>query len=140
MACPEFEDLILDYCEGASSPADSALLESHIAACLPCREHLAQQQELDFRLAKSLPRPTLSHAFAENLAARIAVEQRTPRFRRITRALDTIGYVSLATAAGFLIEQVPHASQWIGQIIVVSSAAFCLWQMAKALRTTYGHR
>jgi anti-sigma factor RsiW len=140
MACPEFEDLILDYCEGASSPADSALLEAHIAACLPCREYLSQQQELDLRLTKSLPRPSLSPAFAGNLAARIAVEHRAPRFRRVARVLDTIGYLSLATAGGFLIEQLPHAGQWIGQVVVVSSAAFCLWQMAKALRTTYGHR
>ena len=140
MACPEFEDLILDYCEGASSPADSVLLESHIAACLPCREYLAQQQELDLRLAKSLPRPALSASFAANLTARIAVERRAPRFRRFARVLDTIGYLSLATAAGCLIEQLPHANQWFGHAILASSAAFCLWHTAKALRITYRHR
>ena len=72
MACPEFEDLILDYCEAAASPADSALLESHVAGCPACRSSLAQQQELELRLAKSLTQPALSPAFAPRLAARIA--------------------------------------------------------------------
>jgi anti-sigma factor RsiW len=140
MACPEFEDLILDYCEGASSPTDRALLESHIAACILCRESLAEQQELDLRLAKSLTQPALSPAFAADLAARIAGERRTPQFRRIPAVLDAVGYLSIAATAGYLIQQLPHAGQWIGTVVLASSAAFCLWETGKALRTTYGHR
>jgi anti-sigma factor RsiW len=140
MACPEFEDLILDYCEGASSPADRALLESHVAACVGCREYLAEQQELDLRIAKSLAQPTLSPAFAANLSARIAVERRTPQSRRLPAILDAIGYLSIAATAGYLIQQLPHAGQWMGLGVLASSAAFCLWETGKALRTTYGHR
>jgi len=96
MACPEFEDLILDYCEGAASPADGALLESHIAACAGCRQYLALQRELDLRLAKSLARPALSPDFARELTARMAERRRTPRLRWLPRILDSTGYLSLA--------------------------------------------
>ena len=140
MACPEFEDLILDYCEGAAAPADAALLESHMAACGNCRAHLAGQQELERRLSNSLVRPSLSPAFAGRLAARIAVERRTPQFRRLPRILDGIGYLSLASAAGCLIQQLPHAGTWIGLAALAGSAAFGLWETGKALRTTYGNR
>jgi anti-sigma factor RsiW len=140
MACPEFEDLILDYCEGAASPADSALLQSHIAACSGCRAHLAQQQELELRLAESLPRPALSPQFAAHLAARIAAERRAPKMRWLPRILDGIGYLSLASAGGYLIQQLPHAGTWVGLAALAASAAFGLWETGKALRGNYGHR
>ena len=140
MACPEFEDLILDYSEGAASPADRAMLDSHIAACLDCRAYLAQQQELDLRLSRSLARPALSPAFHANLATRIAVERHAPRFLWIPRTLDAIGALSLASAAGYLIQQLPHAATWVGLVSLAASAAFGLWETGKALRTTYGHR
>jgi anti-sigma factor RsiW len=140
MACPEFEDLILDYSEGAAAPADSALLESHVAACAGCREYLALQQELDLRLSKSLALPVLSPAFAPLLAARIAERRRAPRLRWLPRLLDGIGYLSLASAAGYLLQQLPHARIWIGLAALAGSAAFGLWESGKALRGTYGHR
>jgi anti-sigma factor RsiW len=138
MACPEFEDLILDYCEAAASPADSALLESHIAVCPACRESLAKQQELDLRLAKSFPAPSLSPAFAPRLAARIAAERPTIHFRWLPRILDGIGYLGMATAGGYLLQQLPHAA--VGVTVIAACAAFGAWEMGKALRETYGHR
>jgi anti-sigma factor RsiW len=140
MACPEFEDLILDYSEGAASPADCALLESHIAACGECRGYLARQQELDLRLAKSVVRPALSPAFNSNLAELIAAQRRAPQFLWLPRILNAIGYLSLALAAGCLLQQLPNAGAWVGLVSIAASAAFCIWEMGKALRTTYGHR
>jgi anti-sigma factor RsiW len=138
MACPEFEDLILDYCEAAASSADRALLESHVAVCQACRDCLAQQQELDQRLAKSLAAPSLSPAFAPGLAARIAAERRAPQFLWLPRILDGIGYLGVATAAGYLLQQLPHAA--VGVTVIAACAAFGLWETGKALRATYGHR
>ena len=140
MACPEFEDLILDFCEGAASPPDAALLQSHIATCAACRAYLAGQQELDLRLAKSLTQPTLSPSFAGRLAARIAAQPRAPQFRWIPRILDGIGYLSMAAAAGYLLQQLPHAADWVGLTVLAASAAFGIWETGKALRATYGHR
>jgi anti-sigma factor RsiW len=140
MACPEFEDLILDYCDGAASPADSAILEAHIAVCAGCRWYLAAQQELDLRLAKSLPRPALSPQFTAHLAARIAIaggrnQRRHSQFRSLPRILDGIGYLSMAAAAVCLMQQLPHAGVWIA---LTASAAFTLWQTGKALWGAYG--
>jgi anti-sigma factor RsiW len=140
MACPEFEDLILDYCEGAAPPADRTLLESHVAACTDCRAFLYAQQELDLRLARSLPRPALSAVFASRMAARIARHRHIRRFQRLPRVLDCIGYLSLAFAAGCLLEQLPHAGIWIGLATLAGSAAFGLWESGKALRQTFSHR
>ena len=141
MACPEFEDLILDYCEAAASSADRALLEAHIAVCPACRSSLAQQQELDLRLAKSLAAPSLSPAFGPRLAARIAAERRAPQFRWLPRILNGIGYLGMATASGYLLQQLPHAADyWVGLTVIAASAAFGVWEMGKALRATYGHR
>jgi len=140
MACPEFEDLILDYCEGAASQADSALLESHIAACSACRAWLAEQRELDLRLAKSIAAPSLSPEFPGRLAARIAAEPRPREFRRLPRVLDAIGCLGIAATAGYLLQQLPHAGDWVGLVTLAASAAFALWETGKALRTTYGHR
>ena len=128
MACPEFEDLILDYSEGAASPADCAMLDSHIAACVDCRAYLAEQQELERRLSKSLTRPALSPAFDSTLAARIATERRAPQFRWLPRALDAIGVLSVASAAGYLVQQLPHAATWVGLVSLGASAAFGLWE------------
>lgn len=140
MACPEFEDLILDYCEGAASPADRALLESHVAACDGCRAFLAGQQELDVRLAESLVPPELSPAFASRLAACIAGQRRPPRLLWLPRILDGVGYISVAAAAGFLLQQLPHAGTWIGTAAFAASAAFGIWETGKALRGSVGHR
>ena len=140
MACPEFEDLILDYCEAAASPADSALLESHVAGCPACRSSLAQQQEIELRLAKSLTQPALSPAFAPRLAAPIAAERRAPQFFWLPRILNGIGYLGMAAAAGYLLQQLPHATDWVGMTALTACAAFGVWEMGKALRTTYGHR
>jgi len=138
MACPEFEDLILDYCEGAASPADSALLESHIAACAACRAWLAEQRELDLRLAKSCAAPALSPDFTARLRARIAAEPRAPRFRRLPGALEAIGCLGIAATAGYLLQQLPHATDWVGLFTLTASAAFAIWETGKALRTAHG--
>lgn len=140
MACTEFEDLILDYCDGAASPADSALLESHIAACTACRAYLAEQQELDLRLAKSLPQPELSANFRPLLDARIDTERRAPRFEWLPRLLDGIGYVSLSAVGGYLLQQLPHFRDVIGIAVLSACAAYGVWETGKALRATYGHR
>lgn len=140
MACREFEDLILDYCEDAASPADRALLEAHVAGCLGCREFLVEQQQLHARLSQSLRAVSLSPAFQPGLSRRIAEQRPAPRFRRLPRVLDSVGYLSLALAAGCLIQQLPHAAMWVGMAALAGSAGFGVWESAKALRGNFGHR
>lgn len=140
MACLEFEDLILDYCEGAASPADGAMLEAHIAVCPACRASLAEQQELDLRLAKSLDRPALSPQFAGTLAARIAAEPRRRRLLWLPRILNGVGYLGMAAAGGYVLQQLPHSGDWVGVVVLSACSAFGAWQTGKALRENYVHR
>jgi anti-sigma factor RsiW len=140
MNCREFEDLILESCEGAVSPAGRALLESHLAGCGECRAYFEMQKELDRLLARTLSPPALSPAFGKRLAARIAGQRQTPRFRRLPRVLDWIGYLSLAFLAGRLIQQLPHAGDWVALASVAGCMAFGLWETGKALRANFGHR
>jgi len=140
MNCREFEDLILESCDGAVSPAGRALLDSHLADCAGCRAYLETQRELDLLLARSISPPALSPAFGHRLAARIAGQRQAPRFRRLPRVLDWIGYLSLAFLAGRLIQQLPHASDWIALVSVAGCMAFGLWETGKALRDNFGHR
>jgi len=140
MNCPEFEDPILEYCEGAISPAGRARVEAHLAGCGECRAYLETERELDRLLARSIPRPALSPAFGHRLAVRIAGERPAPRFRRLPRVLDWIGYLGLAFLAGRLLEQLPHAGDWVALASLAGCMAFGLWETGKALRSNYGHR
>ena len=140
MNCPEFEDPILEYCEGAISPAGRARVEAHLARCGECRAYLEAQRELDLVLARSIARPALSPAFGHRLAVRIQGERPAPRFRRLPRVLDWIGYLSLAFLAGRLLQQLPHAGDWVALASVAGCMAFGLWETGKALRHNYGHR
>jgi anti-sigma factor RsiW len=140
MACAEFEDLILDYCEGAASPADRTLLETHVAACTGCRAYLAVQRELDLRLAQTVAHPALSPAFEAQLAARIAQAARPSHVPWLPRVLDWTGYLSLAAAGAYLLQQLPHAADCIGLTALAASAVYSLWQTGKALRHNFGHR
>lgn len=134
MACDRFEDLILDYCEDAASPADRALLAAHLADCNACRAALTRQQELDRTLTAALIPRTLSEGFAPRLSARLAEQDRAPRHPWLPRVLDGIGYVSLAFAGACIVQHIPEAANWIALAALAASAAFALWQTGKALR------
>jgi hypothetical protein len=54
--------------------------------------------------------------------------------------LDGIGYVSLATVGGYLLQQLPHLRDVVGIAALSACAAYGVWETGKALRATYGHR
>jgi anti-sigma factor RsiW len=140
MNCREFEDAIFEYCEAAAAPAEVARVEAHLAVCGECRAFLETQRALDLQLERALAGPVLSPAFGPRLAARIAEQRRAPRFRRLPRVLDWIGYLSLALVSGQLIRQLPHAGGWIALAAMAGSAAFSFWETGRALRGNFGHR
>ena len=45
LTCRELVELVTDYLEGALPRTERARFESHIAACVNCREYLAQFQQ-----------------------------------------------------------------------------------------------
>ncbi len=132
MACDRFEDLILEYCEGAISPDDRRCVESHVAVCGKCHAFLAAQRELDARLARAIVSPKLSAGFKRRLLAEI--ESGGLRFGDFLEVLDWIGYSSLALAAIYLIEQSPDANLYIFWLAVAGSVGFGFWEARDLLR------
>ncbi len=134
MACDQFQDLILEYCEGAISPDDRKRVESHIAMCGGCRAFLAGQQELDARLARAIVPPKLSASFERRVLAEIKSRPEGLRFRDFVEVLDWIAYSGLALAAIYLLQQLPDASTDIFWLAVAGSMGFGLWEARDLLR------
>ena len=140
MACREFEDLILEYCEGAASPAARAAVDTHVAACPACREFLAEQQDLELRFSCSAVPASLSPAFSRRLVAKIADQRSSSRLRRFSGVLDAVGGLSVTFGAACLLQQLRHATVWISVVALAGTVGFSLWASAKALRSNLGHR
>jgi len=134
MACDQFQDLILEYCEGAISPDDRKRVESHVAMCGDCRAFLAGQQELDARLARAIVPPKLSAGFERRVLAEIKSRPEGLRFRDFVEVLDWIAYSGLALAAIYLLQQLPDASTDIFWLAVAGSMGFGLWEARDLLR------
>jgi hypothetical protein len=134
MACNQFEDLILEYCEGPISPHDRKRVESHVAICGECRAFLAGQQELDARLMRAIVSPTLSAGFKRRVLAKIESEPEGLRFGDFLEVLDWIGYASLALAAVYLLDQSPDANLYIFWLALAGSVGFGLWEARDLLR------
>ena len=127
MACHQFEDLILQHCEGASSPADRMRLEAHLSGCRDCRLFLQMQRELDRALASALPKPELSADFALRLRQRIVSQVVPRRFVSVFQALDYAGYGVLAVAGGYLLIDASNASAYIPRVAVAGALWFTIW-------------
>jgi anti-sigma factor RsiW len=134
MACDTFDDLILDYCEGAISREDRKRVESHLAACADCRSFLAAQKDLDARLARVIVPPQLSAHFKRRLLAEIESEPATLRFADFLEVLDWAGFSTLALAAFYALSQLPNANLYALWVVLAGSLGFGLWQARDLLR------
>ena len=52
MACPAFEDRILEYADLA--PLDRVAVDEHLHGCAPCRDYLQLLQSIDMAMADQL--------------------------------------------------------------------------------------
>ncbi len=132
MPCIEYEDLILEYCEGALGAGEFSRAEAHLAACPECRSFFELQRELDHALARVVGKPAPSAAFRQNLMRRVEAESRA-RLRWVPVVLDVIGYTSVAAIGGVVLSvTVPlaHAS-WVA---VAAYAAAGIWLGFRILR------
>jgi Putative zinc-finger len=134
MTCDQFQDLILEYCEGAVSADDRKRVESHVAICGECRAFLAGQQELDARLARAIVAPQLSAGFKRRVLAETKFRPEGLRFGDFVEVLDWIAYSGLALAAIYLLQQFPDASTDIFWIAATGSLVYGLWEGSKLLR------
>jgi anti-sigma factor RsiW len=74
MACPNFENRILDYLDKDLPAAERETVERHLVACPECRAFASQWNQLDAALAHFLTPPVLSPGFSARLWARIDVQ------------------------------------------------------------------
>lgn len=79
---PQGVEILTDYCAGALDSIRAAELESHLRECTGCRE-LAEAQRLVWEALDAWKPVEVSSDFDARVYARIAVEHRTPFWRRL---------------------------------------------------------
>jgi len=78
MSCCEAQEIEIGaYLDGALDTNACAVLESHLATCAPCTNHLRAERELDGAL-RALPRIAPSAQFEARFFARLARELDPP--------------------------------------------------------------
>ena len=74
MACPEYQDRIMEMQEGTLSSSGRRAVEEHLAACRDCRGFAQRFGELDAALAAAHSAPGLSVDIKTRLLRRIDLE------------------------------------------------------------------
>jgi anti-sigma factor RsiW len=74
MACPEYEDRIMEMQEGTLPVADRRAVEDHMAACEACGRFAQRLRELDVAMTATHSAPGLSADFKARLLQRIDLE------------------------------------------------------------------
>lgn len=134
MACDQFDNLIVEYCEGSISPDARRQLESHMAACADCRAFLAIQKNLDARLTRAIVPPQVPANFKRRVLVEIEARPEKLRFTDFAEALDWFGYSSLALAALYLLGQSPNPALYAFWIAIVGGIGFGLWEARHFIR------
>lgn len=68
----EWSDRLQDWLDGALAPDEQGSVESHLATCASCREHLDALRALDTELSEATPRLSLDASFDARVFAQIA--------------------------------------------------------------------
>jgi len=99
MACPNFENRILDYLDQTLPAAERQAVEQHLAAGPECCVLAGEWNRLDAALAHCLTPPVLSPAFSARLWARInaqaaGVAKREPALRKAECEAEFLAYTT----------------------------------------------
>jgi anti-sigma factor RsiW len=78
MACPEFEDRLIEWHDRSLDAAGQAAVEQHLAVCPACRQYAAGLADLDCAFAAALRHARLSSGFKARLLRRIERDPRLP--------------------------------------------------------------
>src|SRR5262245_13182826 len=115
---PQGVEILTDYCAGALDAIRVAELESHFHECASCKQ-LADSQRLVWEALDAWKPVEVSPDFDARLFARLAVESRTPWWRRIMAnplAPVTAAVAVLALALAIRTAEVrvpaPQSSSW----------------------------
>lgn len=132
MSCTQYEDLILEYCEGALGAEERSRVEAHLCECPECRSFFEMQRELDQTLLRAIGKPAPSPAFKQSVMRRVEAEPRG-RLGWVPVVLDVIGYSSVAAIGGVVLSVVVPAG-YAGWALVVAYAGAGTWMGIYMLR------
>jgi anti-sigma factor RsiW len=164
MACPEYEDRILEMQEGTLPISDRFAVEEHLAACDGCRRFAQRLSELDAALAAAHSMPGLSVDFKARLMQRIdrdaprlsaeAIEARKREIEaeyhtimaglphrvwlgRLPLLLDALGLISTALIAWSILRSMPESRsilESLGPLMARVTTDSMAWIWAAASR------
>ena len=162
MACPDYEDRIMDLQEGTLPAGDRRAVEDHVAACMACRRFAERLQELDRAMGAASPaagvsadfkvrlmqrmdleaaqRPALALRARQDQAEREYLTMMADSLRMAWRSsllcvLDAVGLAAVAGIAVLVLRPVLGTLpplEAIGGLIVKSTAGYLAWVWAAA--------
>ena len=90
MACPEFEDRLIEYADIEGEAR--ACVDTHLAECAGCREFLEALRVVDTQLAARFVGREVSAAFAPAVRRRVEREASAHRLSFVPEVLDFVGW------------------------------------------------
>ena len=100
MACPEFEDRLIEYA-GIEGEA-RACVDAHLSECAGCRQFLEALRVVDTELTARFARREVSTAFAATVRRRVEVETSARRLSVVPEILDFVGWGAIVALLGLM--------------------------------------
>lgn len=100
MACPEFEDRLIEYAniEGEAR----ACVDTHLAECAGCRQFLEALRVVDTELTARFARREVSTAFAAAVRHRVERGAAEQRLSFVPEILDFVGWGAIVALFGLM--------------------------------------
>jgi anti-sigma factor RsiW len=147
-------DTLADAAEGLLEPAESALVDAHVAGCSACRAETAAFAEVGTVLA-AVPAPVMPMDVARRLAGVVAAEQAAREVSPVLRAVPGSGpdappvprhpygtrrrlHPSLRRQFGDDLRRVSPGRRWGLPVLVAAAAALVLGFVAYVASATLG--
>src|SRR5438132_332113 len=100
MACPEFEDRLIEYADIEGEAR--ACVDTHLAECAGCREFLEALRVVDTQLAARFVGREVSAAFAPAVRRRVEREASAHRLSFVPEVLDFVGWGAIVALLGLM--------------------------------------
>ena len=100
MACPEFEDRLIEY--AAIEGEARACVDTHLAKCAKCRQFLEALRVVDMELTARFSGREASAALAATVQRRIEREASARRLSFVPEILDFVGWGAIVALLGMM--------------------------------------
>jgi anti-sigma factor RsiW len=100
MACPEFEDRLIEYADIEGEAR--ACVDTHLAKCAGCREFLEALRIVDTELTARFRGRAVSAAFAPSVRRRVERDASARRLSFVPEILDFVGWGAIVALLGLM--------------------------------------